>query len=349
MAAIRISPGIYEVNGKRVNAKTADEAMRIAGGNKQQQPKQGGGNKPPQQQPILNKKTDLKTVPGAIEAERQVGDFEAGKGLGYLNPDVSGPFGGRRAVRDEAGNIVGFEDYLSGGGEDIARSDDDLTKYGRDIAKELGGRYNIGAGFNPDLAQRTTTGDLNADRARIEEEVFNRLTKTTEQDRGKDLEAAKQSLYNRGIAYSEDPNSRFQQELGDINRRYDDIKSNARASATQLGGSELERSFGINEQLIANQLSQQQGVRNQQIGELSGFANFGQGLRVPNMGPVQGYNYNLPSPTDIYFGQQQLRNQNRELDLATRRLGGGGGGASGAPVTNSPFNNSLPPGVQMNY
>lgn len=341
MPAQRLSPGVYLVNGKKVNAKTAAEAEKMGGGAKAQTKQGGGGGGGKTKQGgILGKNTNMKTVPGAIEAEKEVADYEAGQGIKYANPNQSGPFGSRTV--DESGNVI---DTLNPEGEAIRRSDDALTQYGRDVARDLGQRYDIGAGFNPQTINRFSQGDFEGERSRIENTIFSRLNQDTEKNRGLDLEARKQDLFNRGIAYSNDPNSRYQQELGDVNKRYDTLSENARKDATLQGFNEYQGTTGINEQTIANQLSQQQGIRNQQIGELGNFANFGQGLRVPNMGPVQGVQYNLPSPTDVYGQQQQINLAHQQLN---RNRGGGGQPQGGAPATQSPFNNSLPPGVSMN-
>lgn len=60
MAAKYISPGVYEVNGKRVNAKTSAEAEKKAGGKKAEDKKADG------------KKTDAKTDAPAGEAKKEV-------------------------------------------------------------------------------------------------------------------------------------------------------------------------------------------------------------------------------------------------------------------------------------
>jgi hypothetical protein len=187
-----------------------------------------------------------------------------------------------------------------------------------------------------------------ADRQRIEDQVFASLTRDTDMQYGREKASLEQNLYNRGIPYSNDPNSEYQKMMGDLNRRYDDIKMNAKNQAVQMGGDEWTRTFGINEQLIANQMSQQQGIRNQQIGEVGALGQLGTGLQVPNFQAYQGSQFDMANPLEAKAVMGQLNNQQQQLQIqqqAANKIGsGGGGGQPQEPA--SPFYNTAPPGLK---
>lgn len=89
---------------------------------------------------------------------------------------------------------------------------------------------------------------FNADdqaRQRIEEQAFARLTRGIDDQEKRAMAEAKTSLSERGIPYSNDPSSRYQQELKDITTRFDTARGNARQDATVLGGQEMERNYNI--------------------------------------------------------------------------------------------------------
>lgn len=333
-AAKRLSPGVYQVNGKTVQAQTAAEAERIAGGNK------GGGNnkdkapKTPKEQPILPKNTKINNAPSAIKAEKKVEDYEADKRLEYGNPNVSGPFGGRRLVTDPNTGEQYFEDYLSPEGEQIRQGDDAISRMGREFAqKQLqGGGFD--QQFDPNLTARQSTGDFVADRKRIEDEVFNRLIGDNEERYSQAREAKKQELYNQGVPLRDidsDP------RMKEVEKNFQSNRDNARADAVRFGGDEYSRSFGIQEQLRANEYSEQANTRNQRYGEVGGLSQLGPGLRVPNLNPVQGTDYNVGSPTEYDLAYKQLKEQKRQFNRQNQRSGGGGGMTSGPAQEPSPF------------
>lgn len=178
----------------------------------------------------------------------------------------------------------------------------------------------LGSAFNPDLIDRTSTGDMLKDRARIEEALFGSLTRNFDRDKGREEEQIRQRLANQGIPYSADPNSRYQQELGGLNERYDTLRQNAMQNATILGGQEWERGVGINETVRGNQFGEQTGTRNQQLGEVSQL----QGLDAV---------------------AQQIANQKKQLQIQREAQARRGGGAPVAAQEPSPFNYSAPPGL----
>lgn len=214
-------------------------------------------------------------------------------------------------------------DKLSPSEQGIYTGGTELTNQALDMAGANLGGTKLGTAFDPTLAERTTSGDLLADRQRIEEEVFGRLTRDMDQNFAKDKEQLEQTLAGKGIPFSADPNSRYQQEMRAINDRYDRYKLDARRQATELGGGEFSRSFGIGEQLRANQLSEQQGIRNQQLGEVGTLANTGPGLQnFFNMAGIQNQEDQLA--LQKFIAQLQSKTAKGVAKINQGPSGGGG-------------------------
>lgn len=292
---------------------------------------------------------EIKDAGSALKAEQTAGMDEAQTNLRINNPDVLGPTGSQKVTQNPDGSVTVNQD-LSGNQQKILTGNENLSNRGLDMAFDQLGNSGLGSAFKPETAQRTTTGDMNADRARIENEVFSRLTRDMDQEYGNSKQGKEAELANRGIAYSSDPNSRYQQELTGIDKRYDSVKADARQRAAEIGGTELQRSFGINEQLIANQTSQQQGARNQNLSEVGALSNMGAGLLLPNFQPYQGANYDPANPAALDQAFRQLGLSQQEINLQKKALaqkggGGGGGGGQAQPVASSPFYTSAPPGL----
>lgn len=88
------------------------------------------------------------------------------------------------------------------------------------------------------------TPDLEAERSRIQDEVYGRLTKNFDRDYTNEKAQLEQTLYNRGIPI--DPNDpQYQRFMQGLDEKYTNAKENASARATELGGEELSRSTNI--------------------------------------------------------------------------------------------------------
>lgn len=269
-------------------------------------------------------------VKQAVKEDIAVADIEAKKGIQYANVNQEGPFGSRTYEQDAQGNII-QKDVLDPEQQAIVDADTQLSQMGRDIAQQQIG--NFAQQFNPQLAQRTSQGDMLADRARIEDEVFARLTRDFDDQENRERQRLEQRLYETGNVPGT-PN--YEREMQAFNSRFDRARQEARQNAVSMGGEEWARGFNINEALIGNQLNQAGQIRNQQLGELSTFANFGPGARLPNFQGFQGVQYDLNSPSEINSAFTQLDQNQQALNLKRA-------GAGGAPAQQSPFNNTPPP------
>lgn len=265
----------------------------------------------------------------AVKEDLGVAKQVAEENLKLGNVNQEGPFGSRTFETDESG-VTTQKDQLDAGQQQIVDSDTELSQMGREMA--LAQMGNFQQPFNPQLANRTSSGDMLADRQRIEEEVFGRLTRDLGDQENQERQRLEQRLYETGNVPGT-PN--YDREMQAFNSRFDRARQEARQNAVSMGGEEWTRGFNINEALIGNQLNQSGQIRNQQLGELGTFANFGPGARLPNFQGFQGTSMDIASPSSIDAAFTQL-NQNQQT--INRR------NAGGAAAPTSPFNNTLPPG-----
>lgn len=197
--------------------------------------------------------------------------------------------------------------------KEILAGGQELTKGGQGIAQGYVDEYQK---FGPE--------DFGDYRAKIEDSVFTRLSQNMDQDYQNTRQAKEQELFNKGIPYSQDPNSRFQQELGGIDRRYDEAKLQARSQAATMGGEEMQRQFGI-----------ERGTAQQNLGEASAVQAFGSGMNVPYT-PVT-------SPNAAYLGIEGMKNQQRQLDIQQQQVGIQQQAANNAANAASSDNNDFHP------
>lgn len=198
----------------------------------------------------------------------------------------------------------------------------------------------LNSGFAANTIGRVSTGDVAADRARIEDAAYKRLTRYTQSDYDREKQQTEQTLHDRGIAL--DPaNPAYKSQMDDLNRRYEGIRADAANQAVATGGTEYSRDVGLNEQVIANQFSQQQGARNQNVNELGTFSNLGPGVHDPGLpGYVGPGSIQTPSATDISTQQQTLTLEQQKAKAAIDALkknNSGGGGNNNSSVPQSPF------------
>jgi hypothetical protein len=346
MAAKRLSPGVYEVNGKRVNAKTPEEAQRMAGGPGKPVPTQKSstpGQKMGQQNQAPQIPKKLNTTQKGLEAETRVENAQANKNLRLNNPNQQNTFGNRQVTYDEQGYPT-VTDTLSPDQQAIVDRDSAISKSGRDIAQYLLENGGLNQQFDPQLTARVGTGDLLADRRAQEQELQGYLGRDLESDYAKRKAALDNEMYNKGIPPNPQ-NPEYKAQLQALNDDFARQRGDIRAQTLQFGGSEMERGFQMNEQRRANEFQEQLGTRGQRISDVSNLSRLGPGAVLPNFGQFQGTNYDIPNPMDIYAALDQLKSNRvarkaAQQDMNRPQGGGGGGGSSVAP---SPFHDGAPP------
>jgi len=127
-------------------------------------------------------KGGLKNPKNVIETEIGIQDYIADQNIGLGSPGIQkNPFGTQTIERDENGNIV-VDSQLSDPQQAILDRDQALSLGGRDAAQQLLEGQNFGAD------RRALGSDFQADRARMEEEVYGRLTRGMDEDRAQGVQ-----------------------------------------------------------------------------------------------------------------------------------------------------------------
>lgn len=292
--------------------------------------------------PNLGVGMDLaKPVEKIVNAQQNVSDLKAQQDvqLGTAGKQIN-PYGSQSITRDPVTGEITQEVKLSDPQQQILEQGQNLTTQGQQLASQtLSG---LQAGFNPETIARTNTGDLAANRARIEEQVFGRLTRGLEEEKANERQQMEQTLRNRGIPLG---SKQFIDQMAAFDKRYDTRIADARAQAAEMGGAEYSRDFGINEQTIANQISQAQAIKNQNLAEAQAYQGMGTGLMNPEFQGYQGTQYQAPDVLGAIGAQQgqtalniEQQKANTAQQLANRAPSGGG---SATPTVKSPFNNTV--------
>lgn len=173
----------------------------------------------------------------------------------------------------------------------------------------------------PQTPNRLNDGDIMGLRNDVYNQQYEYLTRDLGQQEAQAGQDVSQSLADRGITYSADPNSRYQQEMRDYNNRFDRARADARAQANQFAGQESQRAFGMNEQVIANILSQGLDQRNQNVNEIGYFTQLAQ----PGVG--------------LYEGLKDVDAERRARNKIQQQAMSGGGGSSGGGTPGPAYSN----------
>lgn len=272
------------------------------------------------QKPILKKNTQITNVSQGTEAERKV----QGANSAAINPNQVDAYGNTQNVTYDANGQPTVTQNLSGANGAILNNGQHLTETGQMLAED-----SLKGGLIPTTSQ----GDLNADRARIEDAQYNRLTHRLGDEYNQASNTNSQKLYNRGIGFNDQASNPATKAL---DNQYADAKAQAMQSAVATGGEEYQRDVLLNGQQQANQIS-----------NANSLSQLGTGMTAPNFQGFQAPGQ-LSSPVDINAslnnikqGAQGLSIQQQALNKAKAGGGGGGGGQAAAP---SAFSSGGPPG-----
>lgn len=247
---------------------------------------------------ILPNNTQINNVSQGVEANRAVQNEQAQTNIRINNPNYEGPDAKSQVIENPDGSYT-QKVTRSAGQEQIANNQDNLSNAGLGYAQQQLG--NLGQ----------------FDRARVEDAVYGQLTRDTNRNEAQDQQSFEQSLNNRGIPYSADPNSRYQNELKDFNNKYADIRQGARNQAILTGGQESRADY-------QNQLS-----------GISTASQLGGGLRATNTPQFSGTSVNYGQPTDIDAALKALGINREQLNIARQRANNSGNNSGS--TTNSAF------------
>ncbi len=242
---------------------------------------------------------------------------ESKKQIALQNPDQYNPFGSQTTRMNPDGSISVVQN-LSQDQQKILDQDEALAKAGRGIAQDQ--ISNFQQPWDANTADRQFQGGFGADRMRIEDAVYQNLTRDNSKMKQQEREDLERTMFNRGIAL--DPrNEQYAKSQENLDKRYDSLDQQARLQATQFGGNEMAQQFGQQEQLIANQFAQGQAQRNQQLGELGQFANFSVGQQTPSFQGYQGPNYDVNDPSSYVYGARDYKEANQNQQIQKNQFG----------------------------
>lgn len=314
MAAVRLSPGVYQVNGKTVRAATAAQAEQMAGGG--QAPavnnSQKSGNK---QGGIPN---TINNVNQGINANRTASINDARTNINFNNPNVNNPLGTQNITYDANGNPT-INQNLSQNQQGILTGQEGLTKLGTSLAND-----NLtGIAGGPQYRDA-----INYDPKQVEDAVYNSLTRGVQQKNDTAMNNLAQQLYNKGL---QPGTQAYDDQYKLLKESQDTFDLNARNQATMSGLQAQNQYFNQNETQTANDMNKY----NNTINSSGALANLGSGLLMPNFSPYQGATVNSGTPTDINYSLGQLKQGNRQLNIAQQAANrsGGGGGGGGSQMT----------------
>ncbi len=279
--------------------------------------------------PVKNAKTQKELLAN----EQALADKEVQRNIQSQNAGYqSNPFGNQRIWTDAQGNVH-VDANLSADQQGILDRDEALSLMGRNLAQERLQSGQYGQEFDP-----LGSGNAIADRQRIEDAVFSSLTRDMDYNKNLEMNQFEQTMRNRGIPLGSDL---YNQEKKRLEDKYQGISDNARQTAIAQGGAEFQRNYEI-----------ERATRNQNLGEIGTFSQFGTGQQTPQFQGYQGVGYELPNATDVYSavntvrqGQTALNQNQQQLDMQRQQMARMGGGGGGSSQNSGPFNNTPMPGA----
>lgn len=237
--AIRIAPGVYTVNGKRVNAPDSQTAIKMVTG--------GAGPKP-----TYSSTPGMPVAPGNLRGDKR-NEF-------YRNQQAGQPQTGQTQVG--TGEVVAGENRVADAALDAA------TSSLQDPNNQ------VGTAFNPTLTARVSEGDMLANRQKVEDAAYARMTADYAKNKEFDSQALEQRLYKRGIPF--DPrDAQRTRWTGALDKRYDDLQRKARQDAITQADAANQAQIATNEGMRTNDLNSQLAINQQQGANFAGLAGVG--------------------------------------------------------------------------
>ncbi len=223
---------------------------------------------------------------------------------------------------------------------------------GRPIVKQTAGgaagnannaAQNILAGYmaNPTdfnaMPDVYTAGDFEGTRKSVGDAIYNNSTRYLQQDQDTAMSSAKQELANKGIPYSDDPNSAYQRGLANVNRRFDAERQAARNDAEAQTTSQMATNSDVQMNALTGGITKANGGLNQ-AGAMGTVASQFSG----NFQPYQSVQSNITQGIlDAYGLSGTLANQKKQLELEQQKINKSGAAASGGGGSSSGFSTSV--------
>lgn len=317
-------------------------------------------------------KTSLKSAQDQAQAAAQAQNplqyqTDTGTAGSYIDPET-----GRMVMYSEASDpqrqILAGGENLSISGQNAAQGNvNDYSRFQSSVApvgQFQGGQGAVGAS-NALIQGYDKFGWQGSpeERQRIEDEVYNRLTRNVDRDYGQEFEQMEQRMYNRGIPL--DPsNPAYKREMDALNEKYQAIKESAMGQAVQMGGEEMQRSYsqalgshqqgmndinalygvgqsayGANLTGQGQQFSQDLATQQQQMAETAALSQLGTGYMGAPQVAYQAPEFMQTNPAELWAQNKGLNIQKYGIDKAaeTARMGMEGGGGGGEETSGPPI------------
>lgn len=305
--------------------------------------------------PYVGNVTPTPTLSPGVTFDNNADILNAQAGLNnkYISDQIAAnrvgevtPFGSSMYVQDPSGRQIRVstvgdlnpQDIASWTGEQYKRQseqDRGIQSIASDMIPQLRGMMSQPFNYDGITAAPTAEG-FQADRARIEDDLYGRYSKPLEQQFSQQQEGLRQSLADRGIKPG---NKIYSQEMNDLAQQHNDARANIRSQAVQAGGQEQQRLFENTNQLRASGINERLGQRAQPLSDLRGLMSAVNPVTMPQfsgMSQVQA----MPSDITSLVTQDKEFAYNKEL----AKMGGGGGGGGGGgvdPFKMAEFNSQL--------
>lgn len=127
--------------------------------------------------------------------------------------------------------------------------------------------------------------DTSADRQRVEDAVYNRMTSRLDDRYGRDQSALENRLANQGIVQGSEA---YTNAMKDFDYGKNDAYQSAADQAIIAGGNEQNRLFGLDIQGRQQGIQERSLQRSQPVNELAALLGFGGGVQSPQFQPTGG-------------------------------------------------------------
>lgn len=209
------------------------------------------------------------------------------------NPNQEGPFGSHNITIGPDGRPI-IKDELTGLNKDLYGAEGGL-----DLAGAVAGGKLL-AGYPQDAFNTHSIDGTNpiptansADRTKVEDAVYSKLTQDLDKNYARNLESTKQELANRGIPFN---SPQYNDQITRLADQHQRAQTEARSQAVSQGGQELSTQFGLGLQSHQQALSDYTSNYTTPAALAGQLENIGQGYQTPS---YQGYQGSPQAPVDV--------------------------------------------------
>jgi hypothetical protein len=287
--------------------------------------KRGGKNR---------KKNRLKTARGQIREQKRLNKQNVQDQMDANRVNVEGPTGSSTFVQNEDGSYTQVN-TLSPEQQALYDQQNQFGQQANDAAisahdratSALSNPYSL----NNIGAENPYTKDYDAERNRIEEATYGRLTQHYDNRFDRQQQQLEQQLANQGLARGSEGWNNAMRDFNDTKQR---AYSDASGQAVQMGGQEFSRAFDVAMRGRQLAISEYEGQRYAPLNELNQLAGYQQGPAGTPQAPISQASVPNVDVASIQQAQQAF-NLQKQAFRDGRNVGGGGGGGFTIPAAPS--------------